>query len=200
MPATIAASAAAIAPAAADALPPPGVAVGAASCSTNGSTPARNPPTAIFPPMIACRRFSRISEESKFSICKNHSEAISRAFLGMSPDDLAEGRHHPVARGLAPHELEDARDGRLLKVGEVHRDLRQPAHGEAGGLHVAQSAVREAHGFGDLLGDLDVGGVQINVVRDEELARAHHGSARRRMNPRIAEVRASRRVGGNFFT
>src|SRR5436853_269282 len=43
--ATMCARAAAIAPAAAEALPPPGVAVGAARFSTNGSMPARNPPT-----------------------------------------------------------------------------------------------------------------------------------------------------------
>ena len=51
--ATIADNPAAIAPAAAAALPPPGVAVGAANCSINGSTPARNPPTTIFPLITA---------------------------------------------------------------------------------------------------------------------------------------------------
>ena len=59
--------------------------MGAASCSTNGSTPARRPPTAIFPPITAARRFSRISDESKFSTCRNHSAACSSAFFGMSP-------------------------------------------------------------------------------------------------------------------
>ena len=76
---------AAMAAAAADALPPPGVAVGAANCSTKGSTPARKPPTAIFPLMTAARRFSRINDESKFSTCRNHSAACSKAFLGISP-------------------------------------------------------------------------------------------------------------------
>src|SRR6184192_860801 len=56
MEATMVASPAAIAPLAAAALPPPGVAVDAASCSTNGSTPARKPPTAIFPPITAGSR------------------------------------------------------------------------------------------------------------------------------------------------
>ncbi len=75
----------AIAPAAAAALPPPGVAVGAASCSMKGSTPARSPPTAILPLITASRRFSRISDESKFSICRNHSAADSKAFFGINP-------------------------------------------------------------------------------------------------------------------
>src|SRR5229473_553745 len=85
MEATIAASPAAIAPLAAAALPPPGVAVGAASCSMNGSTPARNPPTATLPLITAARRFSRMSDESKLSTCRNHSAACSRAFLGTRP-------------------------------------------------------------------------------------------------------------------
>ena len=35
--------------------------------------------------MTAVSRFSRISEESKFSTCRNHSAACSRAFLGIKP-------------------------------------------------------------------------------------------------------------------
>ena len=57
----------------------------AASCSTNGSTPARKPPTAIFPPITAASRFSKIRDESKFSICRNHSAACSKAFFGIRP-------------------------------------------------------------------------------------------------------------------
>ena len=70
---------------AAAALPPPGVAVGAASCSTNGSTPALNPPIDTFPPITALNRFSKMREESKFSTCRNHSAACSSAFLGINP-------------------------------------------------------------------------------------------------------------------
>ena len=83
--ATITANPAAMAPAAAAALPPPGVAVGAANCSTNGSTAARSPPTDIFPLITAVRRFSKIRDESKFSTCKNHSAACSNAFFGINP-------------------------------------------------------------------------------------------------------------------
>ncbi len=74
-----------MAPEAAAALPPPGVAVGAANSSMKGSTPARNPPTEILPPITAARRFSRMSVESKFSTCRNHSAACSKASLGISP-------------------------------------------------------------------------------------------------------------------
>src|SRR6202035_3696875 len=83
--AAIVANAAAMAAQAAEALPPPGVAVGAASCSTNGSTPARNPPTAALPPITALKRFSRINDESKFSTCRNHSAAASKALFGINP-------------------------------------------------------------------------------------------------------------------
>jgi hypothetical protein len=51
----------------------------------NGSTPARIPPTAILPLITAASRFSRISDESKFSTCRNHSAASSSAFFGISP-------------------------------------------------------------------------------------------------------------------
>ena len=85
MEATILARPAAMAPLAAEALPPPGVAVGAASCSTKGSTPARRPPTAILPPITAASRFSRTSNESKFSTCRNHSAACSNDFFGINP-------------------------------------------------------------------------------------------------------------------
>ena len=120
MEATMLARPAAMAAAAAEALPPPGVAVGAASCSTNGSTPARSPPTAIFPPMTAMSRFSKIKDESKFSTCRNHSAASSKALLGNQTDDLARQWRHTVAGGFALHHLKHAVDRRLFEVGKVH--------------------------------------------------------------------------------
>ncbi len=149
-----------MAPLAAAALPPPGVAVGAASCSTKGSTPARSPPTAIFPPMTAAKRFSRISEESKFSTCRNHSAACSSAFFGIKPDDFAADRHHAVALGLALHHFKHAMNRRLLEIGQVHRDLRLPTHQKSGAFHKAQAAGGEANRLGDLLGDVNIGRVQ----------------------------------------
>jgi len=49
------------------------------------SRPALGPPGAILPPITAASRFSRMSDESKFSTCRNHSAACSKACFGMSP-------------------------------------------------------------------------------------------------------------------
>ena len=138
-----------MAPLAAAALPPPGIAVGAASCSMNGSIPARKPPTAILPLITAASRFSRISEESKFSTCRNHSAACSKARFGIRPTISLETGNDAVARGLALHKLKDAMHRRLLKIGQVHRNLRQAAHQKSRCLDEAQPAGGKAHGLGD---------------------------------------------------
>ena len=44
-----------------------------------------NVKAAIFPLVTAASRFSRIMDESKFSTCRNHSAACSRAFFGIRP-------------------------------------------------------------------------------------------------------------------
>ena len=89
-------------------------------------------------------------------------------------------------------------DGRLLEVGQVHRDLGQAAHQESRALHKAHAAVREAHGLGDFLGDIDVGRVEEDVVGDQKLARADHRRARRGMHARLAKIRTARGVGGDL--
>jgi hypothetical protein len=139
-----------------------------------------------------------MSEESKFSTCRNHSAACSRASLGIRPTISLETGTHAVARGFALHEFEDAVDRRLLEVGQVHGDLGHAAHQEARALDVAQAAGGEAHGLGDLFGDGHVGGVQENVVGDQRLARADDGGSGGGMHARLAEVGLAGRVGGDL--
>ena len=139
-----------------------------------------------------------MSDESKFSTCRNHSAACSRASLGIRPTISLETGNDAVARGLALHEFEDAVDRRLLEVGQVHRDLGHAAHQESRALDEAQAAGRKAHGLGDLLRNGDVGRVEKDVVGDERLARAHHGRAGGGMDARLAEIGLARGVGGNF--
>ena len=197
----MAARPAAIAAAAAEALPPPGVAVGAASCSTKGSTPARRPPTAVFPPMTDARRFSRINEESKFSTCRNHSAACSRiALLGNQSDNFARGRtgRDAVTGCFTLDHFKDAVDGRLFKVGKVHRNLRLTAYQEACAFYEAHSAVGEAHGFRNFLGNVDVGSAEEDVIRNQKLARSHHGGACRGMDARVTKIRAARGIRGDL--
>src|SRR5580658_4744896 len=84
---------------------------------------------------------------------------------------------------------------RLLEVGQVHRNLRQPAHQESRTLHKAQSAIREAHRLGNLLRNLHIRSVQENVVGDKKLARSDDCSPRRRMHSSLAKIRLARRIG-----
>src|ERR1035438_4692477 len=117
-------SAAAIAAVAAAAQPPPGAAVGAASCSINGSTPERIPPTAIFPLITAARRFSKISDESKFSICRNHSAASSSAFRSekrFAPGANSSDRHFPTHHGGQAV----LQDQRRVEVLDLQKPLRR---------------------------------------------------------------------------
>jgi hypothetical protein len=89
-------------------------------------------------------------------------------------------------------------DGRLLEVGQVHRDLGQAAHQKAGALDEAQAAARKTHGFGDFLGDLDVGRIQEDVVGNEKLARAYDRGSGRGMHARLAEIGLARGIGRYF--
>ena len=134
------ARAAAIAPAAAAALPPPGVAVGAASCSMKGSTPARRPPTADFAGHHGGEAV--LKNERRIEIL-DLQEPLCSLFEGLfwnEADDLARNWNDAVAGRFALDEFEDAMDGGLLEVGEVHGDLGQAAHQESGAFDETQAA------------------------------------------------------------
>ena len=89
-------------------------------------------------------------------------------------------------------------DRGLLKICQVHRDLRQPAHRKSRTLDVAQSSAREAHRLCHFLGNLNIRRVQEDVVGDEKLSRSHNRRAGRRMHPRLAKIRLARRIGRNL--
>ena len=67
--------------------------------------------------------------------------------------------------------------GCLLEIRQIDGNLRQVARFQfhAHRFHVAQSARRKTDGLGNLLRDPHVGRVQVHVVGDQELARAHDG-------------------------
>ena len=112
--------------------------------------------------------------------------------------DLAGNGNDSVAGGFALHVFEDAVDGSLLEVGEVHRDLGHAAHQESGALDEAQAAGRKAHGFRDFLGNADVGRIQEDVVGDQKLARSYYGCAGRGMHAGLAEIGLARGIGRDF--
>src|SRR5690348_9790997 len=90
-------------------------------------------------------------------------------------------------------------DGRLLEIGEIHRDLSQAAHEETCSLDEAHSATRKAHSLGDSLRDVDVGRIQEDVVRDKKFAGANNGRASRWMDPRFSKIWLTRRVGRDII-
>src|SRR5208282_4391342 len=118
--------------------------------------------------------------------------------LGDEADDLAGDGLNSVAGGFALDEGEDAVDGSLFEVGQVHGDLGEFADEEAGGFDVAQAAGGETDGFGDLAGDVDVGCIEEDVVGDKGLARADDGGAGGGMDAGLAEVGAAGGVGDDF--
>src|ERR1019366_4499750 len=67
------------------------------------------------------------------------------------------------------------------------------------GLHVAETAGGESNGLGNLFGDADIGGAQVDVVGDQEFARAHHGGAGGRVANRVAHVREALGNRPHFF-
>ena len=125
----------------------------------------------------------------------DHLKRDRRWCQGNQANDLARERGDAVARSFAFHHLEDAVHGGLLEVGEVHGDLGQAADQKSSALHEAHSAIRKANGLRDLLGDLDIGSVEEDVVSDEELARADDRCTRGGMHARLAEVRTAGGVG-----
>src|SRR5579862_3249405 len=88
----------------------------------------------------------------------------------------------------------------LLKVGQVHRNLRLAPHQETSAFHEPQAACRKTHRLGDLLGDVDVAGVEKDVVSDQEFSGSDHRGAGGRVHARLAKVRLACRVGRDLIT
>jgi len=95
------------------------------------------------------------------------------------------------------HHVIGAVERRLLGVDEIHRDLSLSVHFETESFHVAQAARRSTDGFGDRLRDAQVRrGSEVDVVCDEERARADRHRAGRWVNLVRAEIRSTIRRAG----
>ena len=86
----------------------------------------------------------------------------------------------------------------LLKVGQVHRDLREATDEKAGAFDEAQASTGKAHGLGDFFRDVDVGRIQKDVVGNERLTRANNCCTRRWMDAAFTEIGLARGMGGNL--
>jgi len=123
---------------------------------------------------------------------------LFQGFLGNESYDLAGEGNHAVALGFALDEFEDAVDRSLFEVGEVHGNLRLSSDQEAGALNETQTAVGEADGLGNLLGNVDVGRVEKNVVGDERFAGADDGGSGGGMEAAFSVIGFARGVGGDI--
>src|SRR5262249_35085421 len=108
-------------------------------------------------------------------------------------DDFAADYARAVAFGFAAHGFEDQVHRGLFEIGEVDRDLREMSGGEVDthGLDETDTAVRAADGLGNLAGDADIAGVEVNVVGDQELSCAHDDGAGGRVANGVADVGAA---------
>ena len=116
--------------------------------------------------------------------------------LRRQPDQLRLRRPDAVLRGELAHDVPDQPQGGDLEVEEVHRDLgtgRMASFGlvdlEAVRLELRQSPAGFADPPCDPLGEIDVVGVEIDVVGDEERARADRHSPGGWVESCRAEVR-----------
>src|SRR5712691_3829361 len=94
-------------------------------------------------------------------------------------DDLRCLDLDPAALRLIADHAEDFPDVRDAVIGQVHRHLDQAAVGEleAERLDVGQAAGRRADRLRDVLRDLQVRGLEVDVVSDQRDAGAHGGRA-----------------------
>src|SRR6202021_2423679 len=92
--------------------------------------------------------------------------------LGNQADDFAADDGNAVTFRFALDHLENAMQGRLLKIGHVDGNLREIARAQihAHGFHVAQAAIREANVLADFLSDFEVGSIEIDVVSAKKFA------------------------------
>ena len=114
-------------------------------------------------------------------------------FLGNQADDFTSHRSSAVAFRFALDHFIYAMHRRVFEIGEVDGNLREipRLQGDAHRFDVAQTTGGKTNGFGNFVGDGNVRGVEVDVVGDEELARADDGGSRGGMELGIANVGAT---------
>ena len=116
--------------------------------------------------------------------------AVDHGLGGGEAHDLAVHDIGAVALGQGPDHLIDHVQGGVLVVDHVHGHLGDAPvlHHEAHGLAAAEAAGGAADDLGDLLGDLHVGGGQVDVEGHQRHAGADGGDAGGGVNLPLAEV------------
>ena len=121
--------------------------------------------------------------------------SLLQGLLRDQAHDLARYRNHSIAAGFASYIFEYPVDGRLLEVGQVHGNLSHAAHQESCPFDKTQAATRKSHGFGNLLGDVNVRRIQENVISNEELACSDNRCPGGGMHAGLAEIGLAGGVG-----
>ena len=103
-----------MAPAAAAALPPPGVAVGAASCSINGSDTSGKTADGRLAAHDRCEAVFKYERGIEVLRLQEPLGGLLQSQFRNQSHNLARYRNNAVARCLSLHKLEDAVDGRLF--------------------------------------------------------------------------------------
>jgi len=95
-----------------------------------------------------------------------------------------------VALRLVFYSREDAMQGCLLEVGQIHGDLRQATRAQVHrhSFDKGKPAAGGPHGSGDALRDFEVGRVEIDVVSDQELACPDGNGTGGRMQARLSNI------------
>ena len=165
-------------------------------------------------PLISARRNSRawVGEKSRsrrYSAAARNRSSMGASGIGVGSlgdseergqwgeaDEFGFGQFDAVLGGHVANRLPDHPERRDREVEQVHRHLRAerlPAFGltdlEAVGLDARQAAAGFADATGDALGQVDVVGIEVDVVGDEERTRADGDRAGRGMQPGGPEVR-----------
>ena len=108
---------------------------------------------------------------------------------------------HAITRRFALDHFIDAMHRRVFKIGEVDGDLSEIAGLQihAHRFYVAKSAAGEADGFGNFVGDGNVGSVEIDVVGDQEFARSDDRNSGRGMQFGFADIGLALVIFLQFF-
>jgi len=163
MEATMVASPAAMAPAAAESAATPGVAGGRGELLDEGLDSGAQASDRHLSAMTAVRRFSRISDDRSSQLAGTIPAACSSAFFGISPTISLETGTTPYRAASRFTISNTPVDGRLLEIGEVHGNLGQPRTRNPAPFHKTYATAREANRLGYLLGVSTSGRIEENV-------------------------------------
>jgi len=160
-------------------LPPPGVAVGAATASKNGCANHGQLPSFVagskaWPEAQAAICFRKLARGEKFSTCRELIRGHLIAFSVSAQQSRCplEPRH---SAPLALHHLINAMHRRLLEISQLMETAPDCALSAPRPID-SRSAVRpkKSNCLGDFIGDSNIRSVQVHIVSKSEISASNH--------------------------